>query len=325
MGRLPDTLDRVSHPSQQPRGPEQAPSQIRPIEDDQRRSAQTLSRFLSTIRSHPGWGWFGLIAYAAAVTFPHENVQWAANELCIRITHAGVYRLAAEVGVAAAAVITTFLFVSLARQSQSRIVVGLWMLTLALIGGAWGTLTANNLELVHYPQYFPEGIALAALTLSPAETLAWIVVFGGLDEGYQYWVLSHGRPTVFDFNDIYMDLLGGAAGLVFAMSFLRCARNNSFRQWIGTLKRPGVMVILSLTALGVLLWALGLMLLVQDRANPQYWFDLGRLRTHMFWFRVAINGPYKYHTLAPAEGVVMIFATIALYAALTRKYALASR
>ena len=124
-----------------------------------------------------------------------------------------------------------------AANHRSVLAIGLWFLTMALIGGAWGSLTANNVELVHYPQYFPEGIALAALTLSPVEALSWIVFFGGLDESYQYWVLSKGRPTLLDFNDIYMDLLGGAAGIVFAMAFLRCVRDPKSRRWMSDLEK----------------------------------------------------------------------------------------
>jgi len=58
-----------------------------------------------------------------------------------------------------------------------------WMVTLALIAFTWRAFTANNVELVHYPQYVPEGMALLALTLSPAESLAWIVLCACFDEG----------------------------------------------------------------------------------------------------------------------------------------------
>ncbi len=87
--------------------------------------------------------------------------------------------------------------------------------------GTWRLFMANNTELVHFPQYFPEGMALLALTLSPVESLAWITLFGGLDEAYQYIYLTNGRATSLGFNDIYMDEIGGAAGIIFAMVCLR--------------------------------------------------------------------------------------------------------
>jgi hypothetical protein len=210
------------------------------------------------------------------------------------------------------------------RQPQGRLAIGLWCLTIAMITGAWSSLTANNVELVHYPQYFPEGMALAALTLSPAEALCWIVFFGGLDESYQYYVLSNGRPTLLDFNDIYMDLLGGAAGIVFAMVFLRCLRREKVRESMRAWKRPGAIVLTSLITLGVALWAAGLMLVVEDKTNSHYWFALGRFRAPSFWAHIVANGPSHYHTLTPAEGILLMLFTIALYAALTRKYVLSA-
>jgi hypothetical protein len=262
-----------------------------------------------------------LLSYAALVSFPHEWVQWAVNELCIRYTHATVYKSSAAIALGEVALITLCLLWCVRRKPQRGIVSALWFLTLALIVGAWRAFTANNLELVHYPQYFPEGVLLLGMTLSPLEALSWIAVLGGLDEANQYWRLSNGRPTLFDFNDIFMDLLGGAAGVIFAMGFLYCARKSPAPgQWLRTLKKPGVIALLSVIAAGLLLWASGLMLLVEDKANTHYWFALGRFRAPSFWFQVLTNGPYKYHTLTPLEGILLLLAGIAFYAAVLRKW-----
>ena len=206
----------------------------------------TLSGFLEKIHAHPRWGWAGLLVYAAAVTFPHENVQWLMNEIAIRITHRHLYQLSAAIGVVEAIVIAWIAIRRLKAQEARFTIAVFWLVTLALIGFTRGVFTANDLELVHYPQYIPEGMALLALTLSPAESLAWIVILGGLDEGYQYAVLSWWRAVPFDFNDVYMDLLGGAAGVLLAMAFLRCTRRRGPRPdgprfW----KRPGVIAILA--------------------------------------------------------------------------------
>jgi hypothetical protein len=307
------TLNRVSHP-----GP--APSERK----NQQVSRHPIGRALSAIYFHPWLGWTAFLAYAAAVTFPHEKVQWFVNEIAIRISHPNLYRLSATIALALTALFTALLFHGSRRQPQKRLVIGLWFLTIALIVGAWGSLTANNVELVHYPQYFPEGIALAALTLSPIEALSWIVFFGGLDESYQYWVLSNGRPTLLDFNDIYMDLLGGAAGIVFAIAFLRVVRHPESRQWMSAWKRPGVIVMASLIAAGFVLWASGLMLVVEDKTNAHYLFALGRFRAPSFWAHIVANGPNHYHTLTPIEGIALILSTIALYVALTRRYVLSA-
>lgn len=261
----------------------------------------------------------GLIAYAAAVTFPHENVQWLVNQIAIRITHPRLYQASAAIGWAEAAVLTFVLVRRLRAQPVRRMLAVFWIVTLALIAFTWRAFTANNVELVHYPQYFPEGMALLALTLSPAESLAWIVVFASFDEGFQYVVLAAGRPVPFDFNDVYMDLLGGAAGVLVAMAFLRCdfraSGPGARRFW----RRPGIVTILTITAVGMVLWGSGLMLLFEDKSSPYHWFALSRFRAPAFWFQVVLNGPNKYHTLSPVEGPILILATIGFYAVMDRR------
>jgi hypothetical protein len=282
-----------------------------------------LSRFLDFIHSHPRWGVAGLLAYAAAVTFPHENVQWLMNEIAIRITHRHLYRISAEIGVVEALALTAIVVLRLRKQDARRSLALFWIVTLALIAFTRLVFTANDLELVHYPQYIPEGMILLALTLSPAESLAWIVIFGSLDEGYQYAVLSAARAVPFDFNDVYMDLLGGALGILFAMVFLRCTRRSGPPPpplW----RRPGIVAILATLATGIVLWASGLMLLFEDKTDTRHWFALSRFRAPAFWFLVVTNGPEKYHTLSPIEGPILILATIALYALLDRRVSIST-
>jgi hypothetical protein len=266
---------------------------------------------LQAIHRHPLWGCAALLAYAAVATFPHENVQWLMNEIAIRITHAHLYKLSGEVAAAEAVIFTAILLFRLRKQPERPTLAIFWIVTLGLIFFTWRAFTANNLELVHYPQYVPEGIILVALTLSPAESLAWIVILGGLDECYQYAVLSWFRPAPYDFNDVYMDLLGGALGVLIGMVFLRCTRREEpLRIW----KRPGIVALLGIVGTGILLWASRFMLLFEDKADTRHWFSLSRFHAPTFWFQVAVNGPNKYHTLSPVEGPLLILATIALYA-----------
>ena len=279
-----------------------------------------ISRLLAAIHSRPRWGWIGLLAYAAAVTFPHENVQWLMNEIAIRITHRHLYQLSAAVAAVEALAITAIVVQRLRAQETRAMLAVFWLVTLALIWFTRSVFTANDLELVHYPQYIPEGMLLLALTLSPAESLCWIVILGGLDEGYQYAVLAWWRPVPYDFNDVYMDLLGGAAGVLLAMAFMRCTRRDTGLPhsppfW----KRPGIVAILAIVGTSILLWAAGFMLLFEDKADTRHWFALSRFRAPEFWFQVVTNGPNKYHTLSPIEGPLLILATIALYALIDRR------
>ena len=265
----------------------------------------------------------GLLVYAALATFPHENVQYVVNRIALRISHKRLYQASAAIAIGEGLLLSWILFRALRSHPARRSIIAYWALTIALIFGTWRLLTANNVELVHYPQYVPEGAALAALTLSPVESIAWVVILGGLDECYQYWDLMNGRPVPYDFNDIYMDLLGGAAGVLFAMAFLRCDLRDPRRgDWRALARRPGVVALFGILIGAVALTMPGTVRLYQDQ-TAHYWFALSRDQPPAYFFINPMFGPHKFHTLSPVEGPVLILATLALYAMLDRRVRIA--
>jgi hypothetical protein len=281
-----------------------------------------LRRWLVALRLHQARGWLGVVIYACAVTFPHQPVQDFVGDLARRVSLRRVYQGSAAIALIEA-VVLTLLFLHAIRGQKSRgSVVIFWVLSFALMAGTWRMFTANNTELVHYPQYFPEGVALLALTSSPAESLAWVAIFGGLDEAFQYTFLVAGRAVPYDFNDVYMDLAGGAAGVIFAIAVLGWTRRSEMRESIGKLfKKPGIALLLGILVIGLLLLASGRMLLYEAEGSASHWFSLSRLQTPTFWyFSPVILGPHHFHELSPIEGVILILATIALYGLLDRNF-----
>jgi hypothetical protein len=285
-----------------------------------------ISRLFAGMNRHKMWAWLGLLVYACAATFPHQPVQDVVGALVTKISRNSVYQLSVAIAFIEAAVFM-FLFIrSLSRQTERWWLASYWILCFLLMIGTWRIFMANNTELIHFPQYFPEGMALLALTLSPVESLAWITLFGGLDELYQYIYLTKGRATSLDFNDIYMDVIGGAAGIIFAMTILRSeSRAGSGEPWRSTwrriLLRPGVLVIFGILLAGaVLLWS-GAMVLYEPLKTPTpHWFALSNMQTEAFWyFNDAVLGPHHFHELESIEGVLLILLTIALFIPLERK------
>jgi hypothetical protein len=245
-------------------------------------------------------------------TFVDNLAKWMGR------TH--LYQLAGGMAIAGGIALTLVLFDGLRDQAERRTLMLYWLLTLCLILGTWRVLTANNTELVHYPQYVPEGVALLAVTLSPVESLCWIALFGAIDEDYQYAVLHGTWGVPFDFNDVYMDLLGGALGILFAAAFLRCVpalpEPGFFKR---LLQRPGVVMIFTLLVAGAALGASGKMLLLAESDNHGYWFALSRLKSQGFWFFDDTWGPHKFHTLLPPEGSALILLTIAAFIGFERR------
>lgn len=284
--------------------------------------SSALHSLLIALRRHPRWTWLGVLVYATAVTLPHENVQTFVGTMATWMGRRHLYQLAGGIGITGAIALSIVLFARLREHPARRLLAILWIVTLALIVATWRWLTANNTELVHYPQYMVEGIAILALTLSPVEALAWATLFGGIDECFQYWYLHGTWGIPYDFNDVYMDVLGGALGVLFAAAFLNChpARSESPGAFLSRLARkPGVAVIVAIVVAGVALWATGRMLPFKDDSNPHYWFALSRIRPQGFWFFDETWGPHTFHGLLPMEGPLLILTTLALYATLDRR------
>jgi hypothetical protein len=276
----------------------------------------SIHKAFSWLRRNPRSSWTLLLIYALVVTFPHEQVQTLVNDLAKLTGRTNLYRLAAAISVLCGAILTAAFAAELRRRTQRSILIAYWVATLLLILAAWRWLTANNTELVHYPQYFVPGAILMALTLSPVESLAWIVIVGGLDECFQYWGLHGGWAVPYDFNDVTMDFLGGALGVIFTLAFLQCQRRNAFK----FAPKAGTAILLAIIAAGALLRASGKMLLYEDKQNHSYWLALSRLRFPSFWFFDETWGPKTFHTLTPIEGPLLLLVLLGLYAILEWKF-----
>jgi hypothetical protein len=285
-----------------------------------------ISRFLAGMHTHKVWAWIGLLVYACAVTFPHQPVQNVVGELVVKISRDRVYQLSVTLAFIEAAVFIGLFVRALSRRTERPWLAAYWILSFLLMIGTWRVFMANNTELVHFPQYFPEGMALLALTLSPVESLAWIALFGGLDETYQYIYLLNGRPAPLDLNDMYMDVVGGAVGIIFAMACLQyVSRTGSGESWGQTgkriLSRPGVQVIFGiLLTAAVLLWS-GVMVFYEPFGVPHpHWFALSHQQIESFWYvNDKVLGPHHFHEMTAIEGVLLILVTIALFIPLERK------
>ena len=292
-------------------------------------SMRWLSQLLAATQKHRLQGWVGLILYACAATFPHQPVQDMLSRFTDRFGREPLYQISVTIALILGAALTLLFVRGLRGQAGRKWLAALWALSFALMVGVWRLLMANNTELVHFPQYFPEGVALLALTLSPVESMAWVTVFGWLDEGYQYVYLTHGRATLLDFNDIHMDQIGGLAGIIFAMALLRSeplTRESWLDFWKGILRRPGVLAVFGVLAVGIALLISGKLLVYEGPGAPAHWFALSRLKTTSFWYsQPIILGPHRFHELMPAEGILLLLVTIAVCAVLDRRFRVSAK
>ena len=76
------------------------------------------------------------------------------------------------------------------------------------------SLIVANIENIHYVQYALLTFLLGRSGLSTEASWAGATVLGIVDEAYQYLLLPRGRPTYLDWNDIVLNALGSAFGVV---------------------------------------------------------------------------------------------------------------
>lgn len=275
---------------------------------------------LATIASHPWVTGLLLFIYSVAVTLPHEWVQsWLFVNAVRPLGSRTFYLVMAGLALAALASLGLVIARRLPRHAAPVALRHCSLLTLALILLAWRFLTVNNSELVHFAQYAVTGFVLMALTLSVTETLSFVLLLGGIDEAYQYAVLHSGWGIPYDFNDVTLDFLGGAIGVLLCLLYLDARprpRSSFFSLRLG----PGAVLLGLIVAGSGLLLLTGHAVIYQDNSRTDYWFALSRLQFKDFWFFDATWGPRIIHPLAPLEGPILLLGLLLIYAQLDRRY-----
>ena len=174
--------------------------------------------------------------------------------------------------------------------SGHRLLVGLTMTCLvALMLLAHRLIVVNAVESIHYPQY-----ALMVLLLAPAVgdvEIAWIgaTILGAIDEGYQARFLPRGAPDYFDWNDVVLNGIGAAVGVVIVVTFTRVARRR-------------------LRDSGGMRWAIAAAVVIALVIAPPVWSP--------FW--EATPGGRLFHRLTASEAMVVLTVIYALVMAVRR-------
>jgi VanZ like protein len=80
-------------------------------------------------------------------------------------------------------------------------------------------LLVSAIENIHYPQYALLAVLFAAGGLRRDSSWLIATALGALDEWYQHVVLPRGTPGYFDWNDVVLNAVGAAFGVVLLAIF----------------------------------------------------------------------------------------------------------
>ncbi|PHN04426.1 hypothetical protein CRP01_20670 [Flavilitoribacter nigricans DSM 23189 = NBRC 102662] len=193
------------------------------------------------------------------------------------------------------------LLFNLLRYKEGRnITIGYLLLTLTLMMLAYFSIFVLATELVHFPQYAILAILLFPLSWRYGDTLFWATLLGALDEAYQYFYLAPDRTDYYDFNDVVINFLGAALGLVFLRSFAGCWPSPSRRSWQQSpvLWTGAALILLIVTAIGS-----GWLSVYPGESSTETGFLLVRKMPEAFWSQFH---HIRYHVVLPEEGLLLL-------------------
>ncbi len=174
-------------------------------------------------------------------------------------------------------------------------------LTLLLIFFSFKNLLVVHSEIIHFPQY-----ALIALLLFPIiknlpETLFLTIVLGLVDECYQYFVLAPQKTAYLDFNDMWLNTLGGGLGILLAGTVFP-KHLNPKKNYLGV---DGILFkgLISITAIFALFFFSGFMGYNQE-IHPHATYFLFKEEPQSFWTEADFD--VVYHIVRPLEGILAI-------------------
>ena len=109
------------------------------------------------------------------------------------------------------------------------------LLVLAVI--AHKVIVVNAIESIHYPQYALMAVLLARSGLGFEPAWLGATLLGAADEGYQAVALPRGAPDYFDWNDVLLNGIGAAFGVLIALmagsAAVQRGRLSSTARWTG--------------------------------------------------------------------------------------------
>jgi hypothetical protein len=221
------------------------------------------------LRLRPGW----VVAAAVAVVgdlFLHQPITDLLALLVARIGHVR-YERAAVVLFSALAVVA----VAVLARRRSLALAALLLVGVALV--VQKTLLVATIENIHYPQYALLAVLLGRAGLGAEASWLAATGLGAADEMYQWlWMPRRATFDYLDWNDVFLNALGAAFGVIALRLWRPCAEAPVVRTAVSA----------STVAAGLVIgWLAG------PPRGPV--------------FRLTETG-IRYHVMSAAEGVALV-------------------
>lgn len=182
-----------------------------------------------------------------------------------------------------------------------RIKIAYFALTVLLMLFSVKNLLVVHSEIIHFPQYAILALLLFPIIKNLPETLFLTIVLGLIDECYQYFVLAPQKTAYLDFNDMWLNALGGGLGILLAGIIFPQYLNPKKKY----LKLDGIIFksLVTITTIFALFFLSGFMGYNQE-LHPNATYFLFKQEPKSFW--TPSDFEVIYHIVRPAEGILAI-------------------
>lgn len=262
-----------------------------------------------------------VVGYLVFVTLSHERMQEIALWMQGHFSHRDWNTLVA--GVSLRILLALGLWTAMRIRSHPQRLIaafyGAGTVLLALI--AFKTLLYLNIEVVHFPQYAILAILVFAIVRRYVETILWVTLAGMVDESYQYFYTKAHWGIYYDFNDVVLNQIGAAFGIVLLYIWVGPRQSVAERapySWRAMLNSSAIRVTGVLGAIGVALYSCGLLRVLRDEGAPAAAIVLRRVGPlTMFW--TPTTWGKTYHEIQLHEWIPLAALILSLYVLLDLK------
>jgi len=268
-----------------------------------------MKNVLLWLQKKPFINWVIVIVYYFLVVLPHEQVGLWTVDVFGHLPRDSYNFLILSIGLSCLAIYSIPVFYSIFKGKNRGSKLFYLIATIILSYTVFVSLIIVNIEIVHFFQY-----GMMALLLFPrigqyGSTLFWVTLLGAIDEGYQYFYLSPERTDYYDFNDVIINLLGGAFGLIWIKSADLPDFPTLATKWF---KSPIFITLFLSLLLFTGLYLAGILHIYPPEDSSKVNILLNRkVPPKEFWSIVPPN--IIYHIVQPLEGLVVLTSLLLFY------------
>jgi len=247
-----------------------------------------------------------LLVYYLLVVLPHEWVGLQTVKIFGKLTRTQYNLTITIISILAFILFAIFVFYKIRRKENEGLKWFYLISTGVFAIICFKVLFVINIEAIHFLQYAGFAILCFPLLLNFNQTLILTTIAGAIDEAYQYFYLAPHRTDYYDFNDVIINLVGAALGLI----FIRCFQ-PLVKKWKGIsfFKSPAfisIIIVFVLIAFAFISNIIGL-----NASNQTAQYLLVKKMPSSFWSEIPPQ--VLYHIVLPFEGLIITFLLILFY------------